>query len=110
MALATSVFRPVQSGAAGWSLLTERLPNECGVRQLTPGAVVVPVTRSEIMKALESHTTKPPLFELNETPVRSTLEFTSARIPGPVFCQIVPPRRNATELPIITGQFCESHT
>ncbi len=64
-------------------LVKGQLLSECGVRQLTPGAVIVPDTRSDTINALESQTTTPPLLVLNEAPVKSTLEFTSARMPDP---------------------------
>src|SRR6266404_5296595 len=77
----------------------EWLPREWGIRQVTPGAVLRPVARSDAMYALESQEITPPVLELKETPVKSTLEFTRARMAGPKFCETVPPRRNASELP-----------
>ena len=97
--LACSAFKGEKSGTDGCCFVNDRFPREFGVRHAMPGAVSGPVARSETMYALESHTTPPPLFELKDTPLKSALELTRTRIAGPMFCAIVPPRRNASEFP-----------
>lgn len=92
-------FQGVVSGTAGVGTFTRRLPSECAVAQATPDAGVLATTlRSETIVELESHVITP-VLPLNVTPAKSALEFTRAKIAGPLFCEMLAPRSKASELP-----------
>ena len=67
--------------------------------QLTPAAGVLDgIARSETIVEVESQVITPPL-PVKVFPAKSALEFTKARIAGPLFCEIVTPRSSVSELP-----------
>src|ERR1700758_4325483 len=55
--------------------------------------------RSLTMTAVLSQVMIPPEFPAKVTPLKSTLELTSARRAGPLLCATVPLRINASEFP-----------
>src|SRR5580765_3284309 len=83
----------------GGTRFMRRFPTPCGVLQRMPGGVEFGGARSLIIVADESQLITPPAFPEKVTPVKSALEFTNARIPGPPFCEMFPPRINASEFP-----------
>lgn len=87
------------SGTTGAGAFIGRLPSECAVAQATPDAgVLAVIERSETMVDVESHVITP-VLPLNVTPAKSALEFTRAKIAGPLFSEMLAPRSKASELP-----------
>jgi hypothetical protein len=76
----------LQSGVVGNDLKPSRLPRAWGILHATPAAAsaLLDRVRSLTIQELESQSIiSPPAFPAKVTPVKSALELTRARIPGP---------------------------
>ena len=87
------------SGTAGAGVLNERLPTECATPQRTPDAgLLADASKSLAIEDVESQVITP-VLPLKVFPAKSALELTRARIPGPLFWEMLTPRSKTSELP-----------
>ena len=89
----------VMSGTAGVGVLNERLPIECATPQRTPDAgLLADAFKSLTIEDVESHVITP-VLPVKVFPPKSALELTNAKIPGPLFSEMLTPRSSTSELP-----------